>query len=136
MLCNLLTTILKPNFEDPLDTAKQLVEKNITIYFWPYTEGNDEWFMKSTIPEYKILGEHAIHADDWLHFDENLTADALGAGTNALVSYQIDYYLLKMGETHHPEGRGWHRSKERVSGLTPYSGYHTNKKWYFKEVLL
>ena len=35
LLCNLLTTILRPNFEEPLDTAKQLVEKNITLYGGP-----------------------------------------------------------------------------------------------------
>ena len=40
-----------------------------------------------------------------------------------------------MGEKHHPKGRGWYRSKEIVSGMNPYSGYVTNKKWHLNEVL-
>lgn len=38
VLCNILNTILKPNFEAPLDTAKQLVEKNIILYKSPGSE--------------------------------------------------------------------------------------------------
>ena len=59
LLCNLLTVILRPNFEEPLDTAKQLVEQNITLYM-PYVEGWREFMLESNNPEYRILAENMI----------------------------------------------------------------------------
>ena len=64
LLCNLLTTILRPNFEEPLDTAKQLVENNITIYMGPFASGWRELMQESNITEYMILGENLVYAED------------------------------------------------------------------------
>ena len=83
MLCNLLTTILRPNFEEPLDTAKQLVEKNITLYMIPGREIWKRFLLESSIPEYNILGETMIIADDYNHFDNITLHDVIGAGTHA-----------------------------------------------------
>ena len=127
--------ILRPNFEEPLETAKHLVEKKITLYFGPGFEGNKQWLLDSPTLEYRILGENAIIADDWDHFF-NLTAhDVMGSGTHGQMTYYVDTYELKLGEEYHPEGRGWYRSKETVSGSSPYAGYLTNKKWHLNEVL-
>ena len=135
LLCNILTVILRPNFEEPLDTAKQLVEKNITIYIQAGLEDNKQWLLESPIPEYRILGENAIVSDDLDHF-ENMTAhDVMGAGTHARMTYFVDWWELEFGEEYHPEGRGWYRSKEIVSGKNSYAGYLTNKKWHLNEVL-
>ena len=135
MLCNLLTTILVPNFEEPLDTGKQLVEKNITLFFWPGAEGYIQFLMESPVPEYRILGEHAIIADDWDHYD-NITAHGImEAGTHAQLSYYMDWIGMEIGEEYHPDGRGWHRSTQTVPGIPPYAGHLTNKKWHLNEVL-
>ena len=135
MLCNILTVILRPNFEEPLDTAKQLVEKKITFYFAPGFDDSKQWLLDSPILDYRILGENAIIADDMDHY-YNITAhDLLGAGTHAQTSYFVPWIFLEMGEEYHPDGRGWYRSKEIVSGSTPYAGYLTNKKWHLNEVL-
>merc|ERR1719270_2410998 len=64
LLCNLLTTILRPNFEEPLDTAKQLVENDITIYMGPFASGWRELMQESNITEYMILGENLVYAED------------------------------------------------------------------------
>jgi len=109
LLCNLLTTILRPNFEEPLDTAKQLVEKNITVYSSPGSQIWKQFLLESSIPEYNILGENYIIADDWDHYDYMTEHDVIGAG------------------------RGWYRSKEKAAGFYPYGGYLTNKKWHFNE---
>ena len=78
LLCNLLTTILRPNFEEPLDTAQQLVEKNITLIVVP--AGN---IWKEILLDYNILGENMIVPDDWDQFDIILEQGILGAGTHA-----------------------------------------------------
>ena len=81
MLCNILIVILRPNFEEPLDTAKQLVERNnITLYFEPGLDGSKQWLLDSPLKEYRILGENAIIADDMDNFNNITKHDALGAG--------------------------------------------------------
>ena len=131
----MLTVILRPNFEDYMDTAKQLEEKKITLYFWPDSESTVQFLLDSAILDYRKLGENAIIADDYAHFNNITQLDALGAGTHAQMTYFIDTIEVEMGEKHHPNGRGWYRSKEIVSGMNPYSGYVTNKKWHLNEVL-
>ena len=128
--------ILRPNFEEPLDTAKQLVERNITLYYQPGFEGNKQWLLDSPILEYRILGENTIIADDSDHFNNITAHDVMGAGTHAQRTYFVDSGTdLKLGEEYHPQGRGWYRSKETLSGINPYYGYLTSKKWHLNEVL-
>ena len=127
LLCNLLTTILRPNFEEPLDTAKQLVDKNITLYNQPWGDIWKQFLLESPIPEYNILGETMIIADDWDHFDNITLHDVIGAGTHAQVSTSVAQYELAMGN--------WYRSKEKLAGKYPYGGYLTNKKWHLNEVI-
>ena len=127
LLCNLLTTILRPNFEEPLDTVKQLVEKNITLYDEPGAEIWKQFLLDSPIPEYKILGETYIIADDWDHFKNISKYDVIGAGTHALMKGGLKRHERAMGR--------WYRSREILSGDNPYAGYLTNKKWHLNEVL-
>ena len=127
LLCNLLTTILRPNFEEPLDTAKQLVEKNITIYMTPGTQIWKQFLLKSSIPEYNILGETFLIPDDWDHFDIISEHYVIGNGTHAYMTGSLYPYFLAMGR--------WHRSKEKLAGDHPYGGYLTNKKWHMNEVM-
>ena len=127
LLCNLLTTILRPNFEEPLDTAKQLVKKNITLYMGPGTEIWKQFLLESFIPEYNKLGETFIVADDWDHYFSIIEHDVIGAGTHAQIEAHLAPYELAMGR--------WYRSKEMVSGMNPIGGYLTNKKWHLNEVI-
>ena len=125
LLCNILTTILKPNFEEPLDTAKQLVEKNITLYFGPQSHDLRNHFRKSRRPEYRILGENGFLADSWDHFD-NLSRYDVFKGTHAQVGNMLLPKELKMGK--------WHKSKQIITGTHPYGGFLSNKKWHLNEV--
>ena len=125
LLCNILTVILRPEFEEPLDTAKQLVEQNITLYY-PLAFGIwKQFLLKSSIPEYNILGENLIFADDMDHFDNITKHDVIGAGTHAVMVAALESYELAMGR--------WYRSKDKVAGMNPYSGYLSSKKWHLNE---
>ena len=123
LLCNILTVILRPNFEEPLDTAKQLVEQNITLY--DYYEGSKQFLLESSIHEYNILGENMIITDDWDHFKNMTKHDVIGAGTHAQMVGLLWPSELALGR--------WHRSKDRVTGDNPYAGYLTSKKWHLNE---
>ena len=129
---------MRPNFEEPLDTAKQLVEKNITLYMIPGREIWKRFLLESSIPEYNILGETMIIADDWDHFDNISLHDVIGNGTHAQMSGSLTPEELAIGKKHHPEGNGtygWYRSKEKLAGDNPFVGYLTNKKWHLNEVI-
>ena len=124
---------MKPNFEEPLDTLNQLIEKNITISYWPGAEGIKLWLTRSPIPEYNILGENAIVAKNWEEYENTTANDIFGAGTHAKMSFWVYGWELEYGEKYHPEGKGWYRSKEKLS-TQPYFGYLTNKKWHLNKV--
>ena len=97
-------------------------------------EDNRQFLIESQLPEYKILGENAIIADTYDQF-QDITAIAMAEGTHAQITHWVDSIDLEIAEKKHPEGRGWYRSKEKVSDRNPYGGYYTNKKWHLNEVL-
>ena len=74
---------MRPNFDDPLDTAKQLVEKNITLYSVPGSQLWKQFLLKSSIPSYNILGKNFIIPDDYVHLYNIGEYDVIGAGTHA-----------------------------------------------------
>ena len=62
LFCNILTTILRPNFEEPLNTAKQMVENNITMFGYPgayhpdiFNSSNDPYYKASHQNQKEIL---------------------------------------------------------------------------------
>ena len=76
--------------------------------------------LESSIPEYNILGETMIIANDYHHYDNISEHDVIGAGTHAFMGGVLSSDYLDMGR--------WHQSKQKVSGHNPYAGYLTNKK--------
>ena len=125
LLCNILTVILRPEFEEPLDTAKQLVEQNITLYFPQGYEIWKQFLLQSPNSEYNILGENMIFADDLNHFDNITKHDVISRGTHAYMGGGLYPTMLSMGR--------WHRSKDKLAGFHPYCGYLSSKKWHINE---
>ena len=94
-----------------------------------------EFLLESPIPEYTLLGDNIIIADNMHHFYNITKYDVIGAGTHAFMGPMLSPVMLDLGKKYHPEeGRGWYRSPETVSGVNPYGGYLTNKKWHLNEV--
>ena len=70
ILCNILTTILRPNFEDPINTAQDLLDQNVELLDIP---GGDVWknfLLTSPNENYRKLGETMYLAETWEEFDE------------------------------------------------------------------
>merc|ERR1712228_364796 len=61
LFCNILTVMHRPNYEKPITSPEDLVEKNITICVASggYSGGTicRQFLANSPIPEYKILSE-------------------------------------------------------------------------------
>ena len=118
--------MLRPNFEDPLDTAQDLVDNNIYLYDIP---GGDIWkqmLAKSPFPAYNKLAETMYIPNDWEEYDYYAEHNVIGEGTHAFMGGYLSPIELAFGR--------WYRSEERVSGFYPLNGYLSDKKWYLNEV--
>ena len=127
ILCNLLTTILKPTFHKPIDSARDLVDQNITLFTWPGGHIWKQFLISSPIAEYQILGESLFVADNYSHYD-NLTAkEILEYGTHGRMTAFLSSAHLRLGK--------WYRSDEVVGGRSSDVGYLTSKNWNLNEEL-
>ena len=117
---------LQPNFEDPLDTAQDLVDNNIILYYFPGGYIWKQFLAKSPDPAYNKLAETMIITKDWDEFDYYTEHYVIGEGTHAQMVGMLEPLELAMGR--------WWRSKEKLRGGNPYGGYLSNKKWHLNEV--
>ena len=116
--------MFKPNFEDPIGSAKQLMENNITIFDLPGGEFWVRFFANSHIPEYQTLSKRLILANDWDEFNHLTEHGIIGNGTHAQMSYGLDSWEKSLG-------RWW--KGNLVLGNFPYVGYLSDKKWHLNE---
>ena len=118
--------MLRPNFEDPLDTAQDLVDNNITLYFTPGGNIWKQFLSLSPITAYNKLSETVYITTGYDEFDYYSKHNVIGNGTHAYMGSFLPRYILAMGT--------WYRSKQNIVGKYPYGGYLSNKKWYLNKV--
>ena len=131
---------MKPNFESPVHTARDLVDRDITLLMVP---GDRTWkhiLSKSDIPEYRKIAESMINTKSWSQFDSMTKNEVLSWGIHATLStYMAPYELAWTTEVDHNykykynSGRGYYRG-EILFGDNPISGYITHKMWHLNEV--
>ena len=116
--------MLNPRFEDPIDSAKQLIENNITLI----EKHNGEYWLQllanSPIPEYQTLSKNAILTKDHNEFNNLLKNGIFGNGTHAIKTSGLSPRRKRLGR--------WWRGN-LVLGNFPYGGYLSDKKWYLNE---
>ena len=146
---------MKPNFESPVRDAKDLVERNITLYDRPNGHMWKQLLSQSDILEYRKIAETMIITKSWDHFEEMTKNEMLSQGTHARMSPYIQIRRLRMakeidpdqgvtiisteyvtqkGEYKYNHGRGYYRG-EKVVLDSKIGGFLTNKKWHLNEVL-
>ena len=116
--------MFKPRFEEPIDSAKQLIENNITLFDMA---GNEYWVQflaNSPIPEYQTLSKRLIIPNDWDELWHLIEDGIIGNGTHAQMSYSLTPYEKSLG-------RWW--KGNLVQGDYPYAGYLSDKKWHLNE---
>ena len=131
---------MRPNFESPVDTAKDLVERDITVYMRPGSEIWKQWLLKSDIPEYRKIAESMILSFSSQQYQSMTRNEMLSQGTHAMMVSFLDPFELdwtddrdNQGKYKYNRGRGYYRG-DKVSGLNPITGYLSNKKWHLNEV--
>ena len=126
LLCNFLTVLLRPRYEDPVDTIADLNERNITLILVPESEGWIKWFAASPDQNFQEISQTIVIAKDWDEYAD-LISKVISTGMYADMgtvpwAYEEDF-------------DDWYRSSERVPGLLPYGFHLSNKKWPLKKVM-
>ena len=132
---------MRPNFESPVHTARDLAERDITLFLMPASQEWREWLSHSDIPEYRKIGENTITTKSWTQYTAFTKNEMLTRGTHAMMVSNLDPYELvwatelepDQGEYKYNHGRGYYRGEGGL-GDNPNAGYLTNKKWHLNEV--
>ena len=121
-----MTTVLRPNFEDPFNTAQQMVDNNITMFGYP-NDYHQDIFNASNDTALKKLAETYHIAETWDEYENDYKYHIHEKGTHANVYSYLTQWELEMGK--------WWRSTEHIPGMYPYGGWITRRNWYLNEVI-
>ena len=131
---------MKPNFESQVHTARDLVERDITLFMGPGAQIWRQLLSQSDNPEYRKIAESIIFTKSWSQYNAMTKNEVLSRGTHAMMtSYMAPHELARTTEIDHKYkykynfGRGYYRG-EILFGDNPISGYLTHKMWHLNEV--
>ena len=121
---------MRPRFEDPIDTAQDLVDNNITVFdFEGLILQRKRALFEFNITEYTTIAENMVSVKDWDEYYQFIDTNIMEAGTHAIMDGYISYSLREL----YPMEKWW-KSKEVIPLGNPYGTYSTNRKWIFLEV--
>ena len=126
LLSNYLTVLLRPSYEEPVETAADLIKRDITPIFGPGAEMYKQFFAASSDPVYQEISRRLHISKDWDEFYD-LSDKVISTGLYA------DIGPVPVVESER-ELKDWYRSSETIAGDNPYQGHLANKKWPLKKV--
>ena len=126
LLSNYLTVLLRPRYEEPVETAADLIKRDITPFMMPGSEIFEQVFAASSDPVYQEISRRLVVAEDWDEY-EDMVHKVTSTGLFAEIG-TIPWSFL--------EWKDWYRSSDTIKGTNPFGGHHlANKKWPLKKVL-
>ena len=129
LLSNFLTVLLRPGYEQPVETVADIVKKDIIPILWPEGESWISFFADSPDPNYQEISKRFVIAKDWDEY-EDMVGKVISTGSYAEIGTEPWCF-----EDCTEEFKDWYRSTERISGRYPYLVHLSNKKWPMKKVL-
>ena len=129
LLSNYLTVLLRPSYEEAVETAADLIKRDITPFQIPGGEIILQFFAASTDPNYQEISKRLVIAKDWYEYDD-MVRKVTSTGKFAEMNLKP-----APGVVPEEEYKNWYRSSEAIGGLNPYGGHLSNKKWPLKKVL-
>ena len=121
LLSNYLTVLLKPIYEEPVETAADLIKRDIIPYYYPGAEFFRQFLAASPDPNYQELSEKLLIPKDWDEYAATVTK-MFSTGSYAHIGGFAKATMYKSSET--------------IGGFNPYSLHLSNKKWPLKKVLM
>ena len=129
LLSNYLTVLLKPSYEEPVETAEDLVKRNIIPFYAPGGEHIRQLFAASQDPNYREIAKRLHVAKNW---DEYLD---LVRKVNSTGMYSDIGNFPWIWDTNE-EVKYWYQSSETLGGDHPYIIHLANKKWPLLKVCM
>ena len=129
LLSNFLTVLLRPGYEQPVETVADIVKKDIIPILWPEGESWISFFADSPDPNYQEISRRILHVKDWDEY-YNLVHKVTSTGLYTEIG-TVPTTSVVTEEEH----KNWYRSSEMISGDNPYAVHLLNKKWPLKKVL-
>ena len=130
LLCNWLTVLLTPSYEEPVETAKDLINRNITPLIGPGGEIYKQVFAASPDQNYREISRRFFIAKDWNEYDD-MVHKVTSTGMYAVMSTLPPTWVVP-----EEEYKDWYRSTETIAGdWIEYSVHLSNKKWPLKKVV-
>ena len=127
LLSNYLTVMLRSSYEEPVETAADLIKRDISPFYGPGGEIFRQVLAASSDPVYQEISRRLVIAKDWDEYDDmvlKVTSTGLFADIGKVPWVDSD-----------EEWKHWYRSSETIGGDYPYVGHLANKKWPLKKVL-
>ena len=120
LLSNYLTVLLRPSYEEPVETAADLIKRNITPFCQPGGEIYRQIFAASSDPVYQEISRRLVIAKDWDNY-EDMVLEALSTGMYANMG-TVPWYFNSTEEF-----KDWYRSTETIGGDYQFEVHLTNK---------
>ena len=125
--------MLRPNYEEFIDSAAQIDAKNLKPITVPGGHLFKFIFSIHHDPTYRKIAKIMHIPSSWDDLiNQNIRHDILGNGTAVFLYNKIRPEIQNMGK--------WYRSKEKIPMLfmdiDPLIGYLSRKKWKYNEVSL
>ena len=125
-MCNVLPVILRANYDDPVDSAQDIVDRNLTLFDAPWTEYWIQWLANHANHHYNKISETMIIAESFDQYYDLVKHGIMENKSHVIWAAFLTPWEKSLGL--------WWRSKEVVGGDEPNTGYLTRKKWKHYEV--
>ena len=126
LLCNWLTVLLTPSYEEPVETAKDLIKRDIIPFTMPGGEIWRQSFAASPDAIYQEISRRLVLAKDWDEY-EDMVSKVISTGMYADIG-ALPY-------VYEEEYKDWYRSTEAIPGDYPHGVHLSTKKWPLKKVI-
>ena len=139
--------LIKPVYEKPINSAEDVLDRNLTVLFFPGTEALLEIMKNSSYSTQRELAERTIVPKviffkfvsfilkkklwkDGNEYVKMVQERVLASGSSVLEIAYLLQYELDWAKYY---GTRWYRSRERKGATSPYASWLMNKKWTLEE---
>ena len=123
--------MMRPRFEDPIDTAKDMMDNNITVFEHEYYfSASKQYLLGLDIPEYTYIAENMVSVKDWDEYADFAKHYIHGSGTHAFSMGSLTSADLETA----PMDQWWKSSESVPETTSNYKSYLSRRNWILNEV--